>query len=771
MADIEDCYDALYQNRAPFFFVFGFYVCWMLGIAFTSFLKNQKAAEGDEAYEMFYLGGKSYGSVLLFLTLFSTIFSGYTVIGVPNEASSLGYFAVRWLTSAPWVGLAVLTYSPRGRRLSVARKYLSPNDVTTDRFDNRLLTTLMSLLTTAPQILYIIAQYYTLKNLIPTLSGYGRDGLPLMDGESMTWFLGAVIWICEAVGGFNAVSMTDALQSCLMLVSLILVPIIATYYYNGAGGSTELMCESFEVIDCANDDNTFGIPGFCMPGCGGTSNAIGDTEMTFNNGCLADVAAGHLVLHPATGWSEYGTPYDNSAYMNYTGVNIFSFNILFFAFFLNPHWIQRTYAAKSDTALKKANMVMNFAGYIASLPGLFVGIMVAASLKKVYVENSSNSAFGVLLSDMMNKGGFPEAVAVLASCSAIAAIMSTTDSAIIGVTNVLSRDFLNNWLFRSDFWKGLEAKGWSANRFATVVNKITSLIVTILAISIALYDCKLSARDDQGNFREGCSAKDETEAIYGNLISWQNALLWQALPTATLGIFMERANSWALIIGLAVGMSMMGGMFNHIDSTALFGTQNADTDGAKTYYLQVGGSALWPGFANLFVSTVLSLMMGDMEAPAFFRHGDAVTKQFGEKRLDQATITEIMKDTVEPLSTTQGRVCMAATVILTCLPLPYWGESYDGCTVVSFLKLDGGDGCDGEYTAGIPAWAFTAIACYVAATFTNLGAYMAWKTCDEESNMLAGLVGEAEEKTAEEGTLDQQQIGKPIEIELGERTV
>jgi hypothetical protein len=37
-----------------------------------------------------------------------------------------------------------------------------------------------------------------------------------------------------------------------------------------------------------------------------------------------------------------------------------------------------------------------------------------------------------LLSDMMNKGGFAEFVAAIASCSAVAAIMSTADSCIIG---------------------------------------------------------------------------------------------------------------------------------------------------------------------------------------------------------------------------------------------------------------------------------------------------------------------------------------------------
>ncbi len=122
---------------------------------------------------------------------------------------------------------------------------------------------------------------------------------------------------------------------------------------------------------------------------------------------------------------------------------------------------------------------MNFVGYIATLPGVLVGIMVAASLQNVYVEPSANAAFGVLLSDMMNKGGVAEFVAVVASCSAVAAVMSTADSCIIGLTNVLSRDFLNNWLF-------VLKPSYKTDRFASLASKLTSLAITIVAISVTL---------------------------------------------------------------------------------------------------------------------------------------------------------------------------------------------------------------------------------------------------------------------------------------------
>ena len=109
------------QNRSAFFIVLGFYLCWMLGIAYVTRQRNLagRSDTKDASYRQHFLGSKGYGSILLFLTLFSTIYSGYTLVGVPTEASKLGFFATRWLSSAPMVGIATIIFVPRIRRLSV----------------------------------------------------------------------------------------------------------------------------------------------------------------------------------------------------------------------------------------------------------------------------------------------------------------------------------------------------------------------------------------------------------------------------------------------------------------------------------------------------------------------------------------------------------------------------------------------------------------------------------------------------------------------------
>ena len=54
------------------------------------------------------------------------------------------------------------------------------------------------------------------------------------------------------------------------------------------------------------------------------------------------------------------------------------------------------------------------------------------------------------------QGGFAEFVAVIASCSALAAIMSTCDSTIIGANNVVTVELVQNWLWKGATHKQLE---------------------------------------------------------------------------------------------------------------------------------------------------------------------------------------------------------------------------------------------------------------------------------------------------------------------------
>jgi hypothetical protein len=142
--------------------------------------------------------------------------------------------------------------------------------------------------------------------------------------------------------------------------------------------------------------------------------------------------------------------------------------------------------------VRKANIFFTFAALVATLPGVLVGVMVAANLSKIYPTDANT--FGTLLSYFMDQGGFAEFVAVLASCSAIAAIMSTADSAIMGVTNVLSMDFFKNWLF-------IKKPALDTERNNHIFARLISLVICLIGVCVALYDKDLN---DPGAVCDGC---------------------------------------------------------------------------------------------------------------------------------------------------------------------------------------------------------------------------------------------------------------------------
>jgi Na+/proline symporter len=203
------------------------------------------------------------GSTVLFATLFSTIFSAYTVVGVPMEANQLGWISLRWLTNGVIIGWAALIVTPRLYRTSIDRKYLSPNDLVTDRYNNRLLSTMTCLLSAGSIVVYIVTQFFAMQEIMEYLS----DGH--YDTYVTTWVLGAIIWISEILGGFDATTMTDAAQSGIMIVSFIALPIVVSYWY---GGAVPFFRQKFSLEDAigshacsleANMRGTNGIPLGC----------------------------------------------------------------------------------------------------------------------------------------------------------------------------------------------------------------------------------------------------------------------------------------------------------------------------------------------------------------------------------------------------------------------------------------------------------------------------------------------------------------------------
>jgi len=241
------------SKHYPTYILLALYVLAMIIVAIIANRKNRKSGidkqEIEDASEYsinanspnqsvvttHFLASKAFGKILLLLTTFATVFSGYTVVGVPNEAGTNGFIAIKWITAGTFVGLSILFVFPRIRRISVVRNYESPGDFINDRFNcYKPLCVLVSSCLCIPPLLDLAVNIYSLGVLLEYLTG----------GE-LTFYV--VVIICtililvfEALGGMRSVAYTDAVQATVMVFVFLAIPIVIGVHYGGFVGQVQI---------------------------------------------------------------------------------------------------------------------------------------------------------------------------------------------------------------------------------------------------------------------------------------------------------------------------------------------------------------------------------------------------------------------------------------------------------------------------------------------------------------------------------------------------
>jgi len=76
---LEDAYEGC-TDRTMFFYLFGFYTSWMMGIAALAYQK----LKGFDDYATHFVGRKDYGVFVMMLTMFASFISGNTITNGPN---------------------------------------------------------------------------------------------------------------------------------------------------------------------------------------------------------------------------------------------------------------------------------------------------------------------------------------------------------------------------------------------------------------------------------------------------------------------------------------------------------------------------------------------------------------------------------------------------------------------------------------------------------------------------------------------------------------
>ena len=164
------------------------------------------------------------------------IFSGYTVVGIPNQAYKDGWVELRWV---PLVLATVLGYVGTGLRLrksSIVRNHQSPVDFITDRYQSQVLRYTVLFLQFLPTVIYLAAQVVAIKGTFNSIFELDENtSYPVI-------IIMTLILLFEWAGGLNSVALTDTIQAVIMVLSFIVLPSVIVKNW---GGWSVLDPESF----------------------------------------------------------------------------------------------------------------------------------------------------------------------------------------------------------------------------------------------------------------------------------------------------------------------------------------------------------------------------------------------------------------------------------------------------------------------------------------------------------------------------------------------
>ena len=481
------------SDNTGIYVVLAFYVLATSAVTFCANKNNREEAgkSGDEVTTHF-LAGKNFGVVILYLTTFASCFSGYTVVGVPNDSYKQGYNGIRWFSMSIALGISMIALYPRLRRLSTLRKYVSPGDFIMDRFNTHRLRLMAVFAMCVPQLMYIAVQFHALGNLISELTG-GAISFWLVAPVSAVMCL-----VYEYFGGMRSVAYTDAVEGAVMIAVFIIVPCAIAGKYGGFAGQV-----AYQDHKCDNSQNLGNLTGVY--------------------GCINYVEKKNVTSFFTR------TP----SHLNNINMLIFSISLLSYA--LNPFMIQRLFSGRTVGDIKTVTKTIFLNNFLAQTGGVLLGLTVLANKAGYQEEFQDNKGFFMFLNQWLYEGrtngdigqSLLMYVLILAG---IAGIMSTADSSLLGVSNTFTVDVFQNWL----------APTASSEKIVNY-GRIVSVVTVALSLALAL-------------FME--ATKDPADGVsYNVLLTLQGGIAWQILPAFYFGMYTDM-KEWVVFGGSVVGLGV-----------------------------------------------------------------------------------------------------------------------------------------------------------------------------------------------------------------------
>ncbi|WP_144096249.1 sodium/proline symporter PutP [Croceicoccus sediminis] len=215
------------------------YFVLMLGIGLFAWKKSTDSSEG------YLLGGRNLPPAVAALSAGASDMSGWLLLGLPGALYASGLVEA-WIGIGLFVGALAnwIIVAPRLRQQTVDYgNALTIPEFLANRFPDRAI----ALRVVSAIIIVLFFTVYTAAGLVgggklfvTSFAGlFGDTGMS--DYMTGIWLTAGVVLAYTMVGGFLAVSLTDFVQGCIMVVALVLMPIVVLTSDGGSASVSEAL--------------------------------------------------------------------------------------------------------------------------------------------------------------------------------------------------------------------------------------------------------------------------------------------------------------------------------------------------------------------------------------------------------------------------------------------------------------------------------------------------------------------------------------------------
>lgn len=204
--------------------VFFIVVVIALFVGFIAYLWRKPETMAD--IQEWGVGGRKFGTVVVWFLLGGDLYTAYTVIAVPGVASSSGALAMFAITYGIMIYPIVYATMPRLYTISKKRNYVTAGDYVKDRFNSRFLALLIALTGVVAELPYIALQITGIEYVLKELT------LPV----SLVLIIAfALVAIFTFVSGLRGPALTAILKDALIWVVVLTLVIYVPIHFGGYG--------------------------------------------------------------------------------------------------------------------------------------------------------------------------------------------------------------------------------------------------------------------------------------------------------------------------------------------------------------------------------------------------------------------------------------------------------------------------------------------------------------------------------------------------------